>query len=129
MHYWGDGFEYFNEVSEAAGWIGEYLIRWGRINVSQTKEKFGTARVSIYFGWHSFHSLTHPEHHYNRYPNWLWILDCRFGSILIRPLNWLAGPYHKWLYRRAYAKAIAKWPMIRAEILQGADYSELLEGL
>jgi len=38
-------------------------------------------------------------------------------------------PYQKFIYRRAYKKAIEKYPAIRENILCAADYPNLLEGL
>lgn len=49
MHIWGDGFEYFYEVGEAANYIGKFCRKYGRIGVRDTKEKYGTARVYCRF--------------------------------------------------------------------------------
>ncbi len=130
MHYWGDGFPYFADVENVASEIGQFLRKWGRISVTQTKEKYGTARVYCHFGWYQLHSITHPGYVYSRFPDWLWRLDCRVLSRLIAPLSrHIVVPFHTWLYRLAYKRALKKYPHIREEILDGADWSELLEGL
>lgn len=129
MHSWGDGFPYFEDVENAADFIGNICRKWGRINVSQTKEKYGTARVYCSFGWWQIHSITHPGHAYCRYPSWLWSLDCIYFSKLIHLLNPVVIPFQQWIYRLAYKKAIKKWPHIREEILNGAGRDELLERL
>lgn len=126
---WGTPGIDFKGIEEAASWIGSHLVRWGRVNVTQTKEKYGTARVYLYFGWHQFHSITHPRYVFNQYPKWLWNLDCTVGSKLIGLMNPIIIPYQQFLYKRAYKLAIKKWPHLRLEILNGADYPELLEEL
>lgn len=128
-HRWGGGFEYFGEVGEAAEEIGMFLKRWGRVGVIQTKEKYGTARVYLSFGWSQMFSITHPGYVYSRYPQWLWKFDIYYISKVVRLFNPIVVRWHHFLYRLAYRRAIAKYPMIREEILCGADYSELLEGL
>lgn len=129
MHSWGDTSVDWAGINAAARFIGQSLVRWGRINVRDYKEKWGTVRVYCSLGWYQFHSITHPRHCYSRYPQWLWVLDCRVGSRVVRPLSWAVLPYHKWLYRRTYRKAVEKWPHLRREILCAADFHELLEGL
>lgn len=131
MHRWGDGFKYFYEVEQAAYDIGEFCRKWGRIHVGQTKEKWGTARVYCSFGYLSLHSLLYPGYHYKRHywPDWLWAFDIYYLS---KALNFFARPLHRYqqiVYRLGYWKALKKFPMIREEILAGADYPEYLEGL
>jgi hypothetical protein len=129
MHRWGDEGVDWKGISDAANYIGKFLRRWGRVSVTQTKEKYGTARVYCAFGWYQIHSITHPGYVYSRYPRWLWRLDCYYGNYLTRPLNYLAVPFQKWLYRIAYQRALRKWPHLAGEILMGADFIELLMGL
>lgn len=126
MHQWGDSFKYFAEVGEAAEFIGDYCRKYGRIGVTQTKEKYGTARVYCHFGWHQLFSITHPGYVYSRYPKWLWNFDCMYLSKIIRPLNKLTVSYQIRIYRRAYELAFKKWPLIKEEIISGADYAELI---
>lgn len=129
MHSWGDKGVDWAGIGESASWMGIQLRRWGRVQVTTTKEKYGTARVYCAFGWYQFHSITHPGYVRSRYPNWLWKLDCYYGHYLMAPLNRLVVPYQKWLYRMVYKKALKKWPHLAAEILMGADFTELLVGL
>jgi hypothetical protein len=129
MHIWGDGFLYFSDVEKAAEEIGVFCARWGRIGVMQTKEKYGTARVYCHFGVWGFHSLILPRYAYNQWPKWLWNLDCDIGTKILSPFNKILIPYQKWIYLLAYKKAIKKYPHIREEILNGADWHELLENL
>jgi len=128
MHSWGDGFAYFNDVENAASYIGDFLRKWGRVGVRQTKEKYGTVRVYCGLGWSQLHSITHPGHCFGRYPQWLWSLDCLYLSKVVRLLNFIVVPYHKWLYNKAYQNAIMIWPHIKEEILVDADWAEFIEG-
>lgn len=129
MHDWGDETVDWAGIDAAAKFIATYLVRWGRVNVRDYKEKWGTVRVYLSLGWQGFHSITHPRHVYCRYPAWLWRLDCLYFRYLFIPINKLIVPYHVWLYRRAYQRAVRTWPHLRREILAGADFSELLKDL
>ena len=129
MHDWSDQGVDWAGINEAARYIAHFLLRWGRVGVRDYKEKWGTVRVYLSLGWHQFHCITHPGHCYSRYPKWLWTLDCRYGYRLMKLVNWAVVPYHAWLYRLAYKRAVRKWPHLRAEIVSAADYHELLKGL
>lgn len=132
MHNWSGDFKYFGEVGEAADYIGDFCKRWGRIFVSQTKEKYGEARVYCHFGGLSLHSFLFPGWCYKRkgFPQWLWSLDIWYLSKVFGLFTRLGfGRYQQFIYRLAYKRALKKWPMIREEIIFGADYSELLEDL
>lgn len=132
MHVWGDGFEYFAEVGEAAVDIGFFCIKYGRINVTCMKEKYGTTRVYCSMGYYSLHGLLFPQYVFKhpRYPQWLWSLDIYYiGPFLRKVFGKPLCAWQKFIYRLAYKRAIIKYPMIRTEILNGADYDELLKGL
>ncbi len=129
MHRWGDAGVDWKGINDAADWIRDQLTKWGRINVTDAKEKFGTVRVYCTFGWYQFHSITHPRDSYCRYPRWLWNLDCRYGQYFLWPTFWPAEIYHRWLYRKTYQRALRKWPHLREEILSGADHVEYLRSL
>jgi hypothetical protein len=129
MHMWGDEDFDWKGLDQAIRFIDTNLVRWGRISVRQSKEKYGTARIYCSLGWHQFHSITHPRSVFNRYPRWLWDLDCKYGSKIVRFLfGWVVN-YHCWLYRKVYSLAVKKWPHLKEEILCCADYDELLKGL
>lgn len=121
MHKWGKEGVDFGGIYDAASYIGGKLRTYGRVNVSDMKEKYGTARVYVSFGWTQLHDITHPGYHYIQWkgghyyvPSWL---------------NYLVIPYQKWLYRYYYKKALKKFPHLVEEILTGADWSELLLNL
>ena len=126
MHMWGEEGVDWAAIDNAAYFIGHNLRKWGRVDVFQYKEKWGEVRVYCGFGWWQMHSITHPGHTFNRYPNWLWQIDCRYISKVVRCLNWLIVPIQTRLYTHLYQKAVDKWPHITYEILDGADYPELL---
>lgn len=125
MHNWGDESVDWDGINAAAKYIYMYLKRW-RVPVRDFKEKYGTVRVycSLHWerGWLLMH-LLRPGHMFWRFPRWLRTVDYWF------PTHWLNAilvPFYKFLYTRAYGNALRKWPHLRSEILQGADYSELL---
>ena len=126
MHYWGEEGVDWHGITDAAHYIGHILRRWGRVGVADCKEKYGEVRVYCTFGWHQLHNITHPGHFFSRYPKWLWELDCTYLHYLIRPLNVAVIPIQRSLYRIAYRRALRKWPHLRDEILEGADFPELL---
>ncbi len=130
MHDWSEKDFDWAGINDAARFIAKNLLRWGRVNVRDYKEKWGCVRVYCSLGWAQLHSVTHPRYVYGQYPQWLWHWDVYHGSRIIPWLcNWAVVPYHKWLYRRVYKAAITKWPHLACEILHAADYHELLEGL
>lgn len=126
MHDWSDQNVDWEGISSAAEYIAMRLRRWGRVSVTDYKEKFGTVRVYCNLGWTQFHSVFKPGYVYSQWPRWLWSLDCRYGYRILQPLNRIVVPFHAWLYTDTYKRAIRKWPHLRLEILNGADYSHLL---
>lgn len=127
MHNWGDENVDWEGIGEAAWFIAKNLRRWGRVGVRDWKEKYGTVRVYCSFGWSQIQCIVKPGWCFNRWPRWLWLLDCNVGRHLVRPLNKIVVPYQTWLYTYIYGRAIKKWPHLRLEILSGADYHELLK--
>jgi hypothetical protein len=128
MHSWGDkDFTYWNELNEAAKYIATFCERWGWICVTQYKEKWGTVRVYCSFGFYQLGQMLSPSTMY--YGNWPWYSRWTWRIYLPRWINTLITPYQTWVYRLAYKNAIKKWPMIRKEILAGADWDEYLAGL
>jgi len=133
MHSYGDGWpnENFDRLDQIASDIGHKLARYGRIHVSQTKEKFGTVRVYCSLGFSTFYEFIFPRHNFIRAPKWLWSLDLRvcrwlkldyiFNAVLI--------PYQKWVYRKVYSQAVKQAPHLADEILTAADWGKLLRGL
>jgi hypothetical protein len=129
MHVWGDPDVDWEGINKAAEFIGKNLRRWGRVDVRDWKEKFGTVRVYCGFSFSQIHSITHPGFCFYQYPKWLWNIDCKFGYHIVKPLNWLFVPYQILLYKILYNLAVEKWPHLRKEILSCADYPELLKNV
>lgn len=127
MHNWGQEDVDWNGISDAAEYIGLNLRRWGRVGMSQWKEKWGTVRVYCSFGWYQLHSITHPGWVRSVYPQWLWWLDCHYLSRVVGLLNPIVCWLQARLYTYLYGRALRKWPHLRLEILSGADYPELLQ--
>jgi hypothetical protein len=110
--------------------IGNYMRTYGRI-YCHSKEKYDTVRIYTSFWTGSLHGLTHPGYVYSRYPDWLWKLDCLYITRLTTflKLDVIINKYQRFIYRRAYARAVNKYPKLERNILQCADYPELLNGL
>jgi hypothetical protein len=131
MHSYGDKDipeDLFDQVDDAASYIGNFIARWGRIHVSQTKEKFGTVRVYCYFGIDCLFGLLWPKK--NFIPKWWpYRIDLAVWRWIRIPFNFLFIPYQQVIYRLAYKRAIQRWPHLKDEILDCADFNELLRGL
>ena len=131
-HYWNDPSEPdfdWAGVSAAAEYIGTRLIKWGRVNVRQWKEKFGGVRVYCSLGFVDWQQITHPGHAFIRWPSWLYWGLFEHLHWLQWLVNLLVLPYHRWLYARIYRLAVEKWPHLREEILEPADHEEFLQPL
>lgn len=131
MHSWGDeDFDWIG-LDNAIDYIHTNLVRWGRINVRQSKEKFGTARIYCSLGFYHLLSITHPGHvsWKGRYPNWLFKLDIHILSPIIEKLNFVVIPYQAWVYKTVYKNAVQKYPHLKKEIICAADYPQLLKGV
>ena len=133
MHRWGDDGVDWVGIDGAAEYIGQGLRFW-RVDVRQWKEKYGAVRVYCSLGIVWWPQLTHPGHVYNRWPRSLDFIVHAYSwwnpfYVARRAVNLLVVPFHKWLYRRYYRRAVEKWSHLRREILCCADYPELLEGI
>lgn len=132
-HYWGEEDFDWAGLDWCVNYLDTNLKRWGRINVRQTKEKWGCIRCYLSLGWSSLFSITHPgwvSYKVAGYPKWLITFDIYYLSRVIPFLfNWFILPYHKWLYRKLYSDCVKKYPHLRQEILCCADFRELLKGL
>lgn len=109
--------------------LKRYLNKYGRICVMDAKEKYGTVRVYCYFGYSCFHSLFFPNKTFVIWPKWLYAIDLWLSERIIKFINKLAIPYQKYIYRRAYTKAVRENPDLAINILQCADWPEYLEDL
>lgn len=128
MHSWGDEGVDWKGIDEAGWFIGGWLRRWVRMGVTQIKEKYGTVRVYCGFGWSTFYEIWRPG--YAWAPTWYpWRLDMEISRFIMPILNRIVIPIQKSAYRWRYKKAIQKWPHLKEEILDCADWNEELEGL
>ena len=128
MHSWGDKDVDWEGINDAAYFIAKNLKRWGRIGVTDYKEKFGTVRVYCHFGWISFYSLWRPGYCWVS-TWWPYKLDMTIWNT--RPALWLQKKimaYQTFVYRLVYRVAVARWPHLYKEIVSAADFGELFEG-
>lgn len=122
IHYWGDEDFDWASLYAAINEATEIMTVFGRIGV-HSKEKYGTARWSIFFCNNRLHSLTHPGYMYSRYPGWLWRFDLKY-----EPLRFVAPlirAYQKQVLQFAFKYICYKYPHIQEELLQDAP-AELL---
>lgn len=115
-----------NLLEQIAHEIGQYCRRYGRIQVTQTKEKYGSVRVYCGFGSYGLHGLIYPGYAYSQFPKWLWNLDCTYGNYITRYFDTIIVPWQKFIYRRAYWKQIKKYPHLFDEITGSMDWDDVL---
>jgi len=88
---WPD--ELFGDVSAAAEYIGRWLRQYGRINVRDYKEKFGTVRVYCSIGFDQFYNIFFPGYCWikpwwpNKLDHWL-----SYKTPLLKWINAIAVP-------------------------------------
>lgn len=128
MHNWSDDSFDWKALNEAIEMLASFMRRWGRIGV-HAKEKFGTARVSVYFWDGSLHGLCYPGFYSSQFPHWLWHLDIRYiAKLLIASrLNKLVYWYQRKVYSKAYNKVLAQFPNLKTELVCMADFPELIK--
>lgn len=120
------------ELEQIAVEIGNFCAKWGRIHISQTKEKYGTCRVYIYFGFYGLHGTLFPKNNYKHkyFPQWLWQLDnyvfYKLTTKLTSLLDFVVIPWQQYIYKLAYKRAIKKYSYYEEAITTCMDYPELL---
>lgn len=127
QHNWGDEEFDWMALDNAIRHMDKVMRRW-RIQVRQSKEKWGQARIYCSLGLAWWPQLTHPGYQWNPWPKWArrfaygptWLLDLA---------NVLVVPIHKWAYLHAYRGAVKRWPHIKHEIMDAADFEPLLDSL
>lgn len=129
VHFWGDEGVDWAGIDAAAEYIGRGLRRWGRLSVTTWKEKFGQVRVHTWFGISELEFLIWPGYTWCHAPLWWRWVDWRLLGWLRFAINLGLVPYQQWLYRLYYRRAVRKWPHLRNEIIEGADWPELLDGM
>lgn len=113
-HYWGDKDFDWDSLYAAINQIDKIMRKYGRIGV-HSKEKYGTARWSIYLCNNTLHSFTHPGYVYSQYPKWLWHFDLDYEPLkLISPLIRL---WQKQIISYAFTEVCSKYPHIIDEII------------
>lgn len=125
-HYWGDKDFDWKALSKAINQGTWIMKKIGRIGV-YSKEKYGSARWSLYPFNGTMHSLTHPSYVYSQYPKWLWSFDVRY-----KPLKFLIpviGFYQSLVIKFTFEYLCWKFPHIIDEIIQDSPYNVLFPKL
>jgi len=117
-HEWSDDWGYWKLLNEGICYIDNEL-RKARIGV-HSKEKFGSARFSLYFFNGHLHDLTHPGYVYSQYPKWLWKFDVTKSPYIFKYLGLtfiIRQLQYMWL-KRVLTNAEALYPEIKKELLR-----------
>ena len=129
IHNWGDDSFDWNALNKAIEIIWWWSTKIGRFG-GQIKEKYGTLRFYAFFSDGTLYSVCKPGYYYYRWPHQVHKFDLyvirRITNFL--GIRWLITRWQYFIYNLAYQRAIKKYPHIREEILQNADYLELIKG-
>jgi hypothetical protein len=126
MRKWEDEDFDWKGLNDCIYYISYYCRKYARLG-GDAKEKYRQVRFYAHFGNLCLHSIVYPGYVYNQFPKWLWNIDCKYIGPALQFC--LEKPFVKWqmfIYSRAYTNAVHKWSHLRAEILCGADYLDLL---
>ena len=125
-HEWGDEDFDWAALNKAIS-TGTYLMkRFGRIGV-HSKEKYGSARWSLYLFNGTLHSLTHPGYVYSQYPKWLWSFDVTYKPL--RFLKPIIIPIQELTVKLTFLYLCKKFPHIIDEIIMDAPRELLSKDL
>lgn len=128
MHEWGDENVDWRGINDAADYISAYVRKYGRMTC-HGKEKWGCVRLEyVYWGFTPMKFIW-PAYLYQpkACPNWLFTLSNYYWYVfplkyVARLINSIIIPYQKWIMKRAYKKAVKKWPHLEAEIMDEYDW-------
>ena len=127
MHVWGEEGVDWKGIDDAASYIALNLRRWGRIQVTDYKEKWGTVRVYCHFGCEALFWFVYPGWVYYQWPDWVAKIDrSDISHFLWRAFERILVPYQVYVYKAVYNKAVKRWPHLRQEILTDCDYPDLV---
>lgn len=125
-HYWGDDFDW-KALGKAINIISKWC-HYGRIGC-HAKEKYGTARIDVYFWDGSLHSLIYPGYCCSQFPKWLWLFDIDYiqkymPSFVVKFVHRI----QRCFYTLGYYFAMKKYPHIVDEIAADAQMPEWIIG-
>jgi hypothetical protein len=125
-HEWGDDSFDWNSLNEAINRGTKLMERVGRIGV-HSKEKYGTARWSLYLFDGTMHSFTHPGYVYSQYPKWLWVFDVSYKPLrFLKPIiNW----WQKIVIKLTFLYLSRRYLHIVDEIISDAPHELLSKDL
>lgn len=127
-HDWSEESFDWRGLNDAIHYLCDTLHDWGRFSVS-AKEKWGQARVSVYFwdgnpfSWVFYRSK-------NPLIKWLyWNVGYKICVPIAEKTKivWLVHQYQKYIYRYAYRQVLKRYSHLAGEILGGCDQIELLK--
>lgn len=109
-----------------------YLRSIGRVQISSTKEKYGTMRLEFLFWaghYHEFmHSMIYPGRLFIKWPYLVRLIDMYVFTPIARysGLCRLVTMYQRLVFNVLTIIAVKKWPHIRYEIMSELEFRDLL---
>ena len=129
-HMWGSDFD-FMSLNLACDFFASNLQKYGRIQITGCKEKYGTMRLEWFF-WDGHyqqfvHSAMYPGWLYIQYPRWMYKVDWFITAIANKSgLSWCLSAYQRLVFNIVTVLAVKKWPHLKDEILEELDFDTLL---
>jgi hypothetical protein len=130
-HDWSEINFDWKALNECCDFFATNLRRWGRIQISGCKEKYGTMRLE-WFMWNGhysqfIHSMIFPGYLHIRYPKWMYKVDWIITDIAAKSgISRAVSAYQRLIFNIVTVIAVKKWPHIHDEILDELEFDELL---
>jgi hypothetical protein len=129
MHYWGDDWPYWGDLSKAESIIRFYGKQLAGIG-GDLKEKYGSirwyARISKPLSLHDVVKAGHVAYRWNPLHHPVLNFIDNLSKFYMPVVGLIIFEYRKLMYGLAYHRACKAFPHIRSEILMDADWEELL---
>ena len=127
---------YSPDMQSVPGYLANRLSNIGLIRIFDAKTKFSQIRVYVRFGADSVSELIPYGIMYGlRFDklfgyNFFKLPYYKLDRVSVPSfVNYFLVPYQKFVYRQVYKHVIKKFPRYRENLLDGADYPELLRNL
>lgn len=130
-HDWSEVDFDWRGLNEACHFFAKSLKRYGRIQITGCKEKYGTMRLE-WFHWNGhynefLHSIIFPGYLYIKWPAWMrkidrFITQIAIGCGLCRALS----AYQRLIFNIVTLVAVYRWSHLQEEMLDDLDFDALL---
>lgn len=131
MHMWGDKWfaEHGDDLHSAIDFCITNMSRWGRINMSLSKEKFGCFRDNALFWEGTIQSIIFPDMYYAILPTIYHKFELPILAPLLRYMGvvWLVQQYQRFIYNLVIQKVCKKYPEIIHEMVRDLDFPQYIK--